>query len=230
MAENLLAFCAGLAGNFFALVTHFLEEDLPELVRLSRRSLASAPWPASTENLRQLSGDDWCRLAPMLCAIATAATCIAAVCWRVGRVVRQALRPGNAFGTGRLTPASTPAGVALGRGGTSSEEASPLKTSYWLTRVLLLRGMGIIYLTAFLTSASQSRPLFGSTGLNPSTGKLSARPTPAFDAMEFIFLMPRADVALETVSWVGTLLSLLLAAGPDACVLWSGLPALLWAM
>eukprot|EP01043_Picozoa_sp_COSAG02_P064764 COSAG02_NODE_9566_length_2178_cov_1.348244_1_plen_490_part_00 len=96
--------------------------------------------------------------------------------------------------------------------------------SYWLTRVLLQRAMGLIYLCAFLTSAFQARPLFGKTGLMPVNFGSSGRPTPVFSVLEdsgWKF----DDCQLELVSWIGVLLSLLQLAGTlHTCVL----PAALW--
>eukprot|EP00960_Hanusia_phi_P023020 680327-Hanusia_phi.AAC.2 len=54
------------------------------------------------------------------------------------------------------------------------------KTSFWLTRVLLLRSMGVCYLAAFLTSAFQARALFGSNGLQPLAYSNRPRPSPVF--------------------------------------------------
>lgn len=96
--------------------------------------------------------------------------------------------------------------------------------SYWLTRVLLQRAMGLIYLCAFLTSSFQSRPLFGKTGLMPVNFGSSGRPTPVFSVLEnggWKF----DDCQLELVSWIGVLLSLLQLGGVvHTCVL----PAALW--
>src|SRR5262249_41020841 len=48
--------------------------------------------------------------------------------------------------------------------------ASPLRTqpTYWLTRFLLLRLLGIVYLTAFLVAANQIVALIGHEGLLPA--------------------------------------------------------------
>lgn len=97
--------------------------------------------------------------------------------------------------------------------------------SYWLTRVLLERAMGLIYLCAFLTSAFQSRPLFGSTGLMPVNFGSSGRPTPVFSALAD-FGWEFDDCQLELVSWFGVFLSLLQLTGTlRTCVL----PVTLWA-
>ena len=61
-----------------------------------------------------------------------------------------------------------------------------------LTRIVLLRGMGLVYLAAFATSAMQSRALFGSHGLVPLRQPPS-RPTPAFSALEALGLGTFSD-------------------------------------
>jgi hypothetical protein len=53
-------------------------------------------------------------------------------------------------------------------------------STYWLARLLIVRGMGLIYLAAFITSAAQSRALLGSIGLSPKIGFLQPQPQPAF--------------------------------------------------
>ena len=95
--------------------------------------------------------------------------------------------------------------------------------TYWLTRLVLLRGMGLVYLAAFATSAAQSRALFGSLGLSPDINRPSGRPSPAFDGFGF----GRTDLALEVASWLGVLLSLLLLLG---VVQWAALLAALWVL
>lgn len=103
--------------------------------------------------------------------------------------------------------------------------SSSAAQSYWLTRVLLQRAMGLIYLCAFLTSAFQSRPLFGTAGLMPVQFGSSGRPTPVFSALENLG-WGFDDCQLELVSWLGVFLSLLQLTGAlHTCVL----PAALWA-
>ena len=41
------------------------------------------------------------------------------------------------------------------------------QSGYWLTRLLLQRGIGFIYLVAFLVVVNQFRPLCGEKGLLP---------------------------------------------------------------
>jgi hypothetical protein len=111
------------------------------------------------------------------------------------------------------------------RGGRTGDRADS-EDSYWLTRLLLGRAMGLIYLCAFLTSAFQSRPLFGSSGLMPVRFGSSGRPTPVFSAMEDLG-WAFDDCQLELASWLGVLLSLLQLSGRLHTAL---LPAALWAL
>ena len=99
--------------------------------------------------------------------------------------------------------------------------------SYWLTRVALLKGTGLIYLCGFATAAFQARPLFGSSGLMPLPPSGFPRPTPAFDWLERWAGMPFCDCSIELVSWVGVALSLQLLLGR---LCWAGLPLALWAL
>ena len=104
----------------------------------------------------------------------------------------------------------------------------PPPPSYWLTRLVLLRATGLIYLCGFATAAFQARPLFGTAGLMPlQSGGGFARPTPAFDALEHWAGLPFCDVALELVSWAGVALSLQLLLGQ---LVWAGLPLALWVL
>ena len=110
--------------------------------------------------------------------------------------------------------------------------------TYWLTRVVLLRGMGLIYLAAFMTSAMQGRALFGTRGLSPVATLLTPlagsaagqRPVPAFTALAALGLEEEGDIALEVVCWTGAALAATLALGPAGLVHWSALPAALWVL
>ena len=52
----------------------------------------------------------------------------------------------------------------------------PDASSYWLTRFLLLRGMGFVYFVAFFSLAHQLLPLLGSEGLLPVSRLLELGP------------------------------------------------------
>ena len=112
--------------------------------------------------------------------------------------------------------------------------------TYWLTRVALLKGMALIYLAAFLTSAAQSRTLFGSQGLDPVVPRrargqrpMDDVPTLALDVLDAAvgrLGLPAgesADVVLEVLSWAGVLLSLAML---FARRLHASLPLVLWGL
>ena len=80
----------------------------------------------------------------------------------------------------------------------------------WLTRLLLLRGIGVICLVAFIVAANQFRPLLGERGLLPVplfVHRVAFRETPSL-----FFFFPR-DIAFTTASWIGIALSCLVIAG-----------------
>ena len=49
-----------------------------------------------------------------------------------------------------------------------SSEVSLSPGSYWLTRIVFLRYLSFIYLTAFLVSYNQNKELIGNNGLTPA--------------------------------------------------------------
>src|SRR5579872_6992596 len=93
------------------------------------------------------------------------------------------------------------------------------RPTYWLTRFLILRLLGIVYAVAFLVAINQILPLIGSQGLTPigpflervtaSTGSTSA----SFFRLPSIFWFWHSDSALLTVAWIGFILSLAVVAG-----------------
>jgi Lipase maturation factor len=101
---------------------------------------------------------------------------------------------------------------------------------YWLTRLVLERGLGAIYLVAFLSAALQFRPLLGERGLLPVPRFL--RHVGFFDAPS-VFHVHYSDRALLAVAWTGVALSVAVAAGlPDVAPAWVAIPVwfLLWAL
>ena len=64
------------------------------------------------------------------------------------------------------------------RAGSGSARA-PLASSYFLARVILLRGMGATYLAGFMTAALEGRAIFGSLGIAPADSR-RVRTVPAF--------------------------------------------------
>ncbi|HEY2720192.1 MAG TPA: lipase maturation factor family protein [Chitinophagaceae bacterium] len=102
--------------------------------------------------------------------------------------------------------------------------------SYWLTRFMILRLLGIVYAIAFLVAINQIIPLIGSNGLTPvgtylefvsrALGSNSA----GFWRLPSLFWFWHSDSALLIVAWVGFLLSCLVVAGfanaPLLTILW----------
>jgi hypothetical protein len=83
-------------------------------------------------------------------------------------------------------------------------------SGYWLTRLLLQRGLALVYLIAFLVAANQFRPLCGEHGLLPAPQFI--RETPFRAAPSIFYLFPRDD-AFAIFSWLGVLLALLALTG-----------------
>jgi Lipase maturation factor len=95
---------------------------------------------------------------------------------------------------------------------------------YSIARWLLERGLGLIYLVAFLNAGFQFRPLLGEHGLLPVPRYLryaSLRDAPS------LFQLAYSDRLLVVVAWSGVLLAGSLLVGlPQAGPLW--LPMLVW--
>ncbi|CAJ1374956.1 unnamed protein product [Effrenium voratum] len=121
---------------------------------------------------------------------------------------------------GILAASVTP--LALLRGGRRS--ASDLQNSWWLTRDLLVRGMGLCFFCGFLVSALQHRALWGSLGLQP-VQRTGRRPTPVFDLFDSLG-WGYGDWQLELVSWLGVSFSVQLMVGRVQSLF---VPAFLWA-
>jgi hypothetical protein len=104
------------------------------------------------------------------------------------------------------------------------------RPTYWLTRFLILRLLGVVYAVAFLVAINQIIPLIGSHGLTP-VGIYLSRVSAAlgsngagFVRLPSIFWLWHSDTALLTVAWIGFLLSCVVVAGfanaPLLTVLW----------
>jgi len=87
--------------------------------------------------------------------------------------------------------------------------------SYWLTRFVLLRLLGFVYLFAFLSLANQIVPLVGHEGLLPIQPALERFGSPwlGFWRYPSVFWLGAGDDALQALSWVGVGLSLVVLAG-----------------
>jgi hypothetical protein len=231
---------AALASQLAAEAHATLTRDLQELLRLCARSLAAAPIPSTSAGWLQLSRTEALKLAPTLgCVLFVCALPACALYERHARWA--ALR-------GPLAAAAPPASAASASAERSARRARDWsRRSYWLARLGLLRGMGLIYVSAFATSASQGRALYGPAGLFPPNLSLG-RPVPAFSALHRLLgELQRAafrttlaaetetasgvsDGAVELVSYLGLALALLLLFGSPRLCLWAPLPAALWAL
>jgi hypothetical protein len=105
-----------------------------------------------------------------------------------------------------------------------------MHNSYWLTRFLILRLLGLVYAVAFLIAINQILPLIGTNGLLPVgsftervTGALGSRSS-SFLHLPSVFWFAHSDTALLTVAWIGFILSCIVLAGfanaPLLAILW----------
>lgn len=102
--------------------------------------------------------------------------------------------------------------------------------TYWLTRFLILRLLGLMYAVAFLVAVNQAIPLIGANGLLPVGNYLSqwsqslGSARAAFVHLPTIFWLWHSDTALLTVAWIGLVLSCVVLAGyanaPLLLILW----------
>jgi hypothetical protein len=96
---------------------------------------------------------------------------------------------------------------------------------YWLPRFLFQRGLGLIYLLAFLIAINQFRPLLGEHGLLPVP--LFVKQVPFRASPSFFYLFPN-DRAFAIAAWLGLVLSILAVTGlSDRYALWFSM--LVWA-
>jgi hypothetical protein len=104
--------------------------------------------------------------------------------------------------------------------------------SYWLTRFMILRLLGIIYAVAFLVAINQVLPLIGSHGLTPvslyikNINQMLGGTGSSFMRLPSLFWFWHSDTALVTFSWIGFILSCLVAAGYANAIIM----ALLWVL
>ena len=110
------------------------------------------------------------------------------------------------------------------------ERILPDRGSYWLTRFLILRLLGVIYAIAFLVAANQILPLIGSDGLLPIGNFLDhvrqalGGSLGGFLRLPSVFWFNHSDTALVVTAWVGFALSCVVACGYSNALLL----ALLW--
>jgi Lipase maturation factor len=104
--------------------------------------------------------------------------------------------------------------------------------SYWLTRFVILRLLGLVYAVAFLVAAQQLVPLIGEHGLTPATRFLSSvqaelgSRTAGMTHVPTLFWFGISDWALSIFPWIGFAISVVVLAGyANAIIL-----TVLWAM
>lgn len=103
-------------------------------------------------------------------------------------------------------------------------------STYWLTRFVLLRGIGLIYAIAFLVAAQQLVPLVGAHGLLPAPVFLSrvsdslGSQWNGFCELPSLFWLNSSDAALRIIPWIGFGLSCVVVLGfanaPIMTILW----------
>lgn len=112
----------------------------------------------------------------------------------------------------------------------SLPQSAPSGDTYWLTRFVILRLMGLIYLVAFYVAARQLVPLVGADGLTPATlyfhqiSEQLGGSWSGFMVLPSIFWINCSDTWLRVVPWVGVMISCVVIAGyanaPMMTVLW----------
>ena len=111
---------------------------------------------------------------------------------------------------------------------TTAEQDGP--PTYWLTRFVILRLLGVVYAVAFLVAINQLVPLIGSNGLLPVGNYLNlvshalSSSAAGFVRLPSVFWFWHSDTALLTVAWTGFILSCVMVAGytnaPILGVIW----------
>src|SRR5262245_8785312 len=93
------------------------------------------------------------------------------------------------------------------------------RPTYWLTRFLFLRLLGLVYFFAFLCALGQFIPLVGEHGLLPARALLGQLKDVrdgglgAMLALPTLFWLDVSDTTMSAVIWVGLALSLALLLG-----------------
>jgi hypothetical protein len=91
--------------------------------------------------------------------------------------------------------------------------------TYWLTRFMILRLLGLVYFLAFLVAANQLVPLIGHHGLSPADlylhrlDELGGTRNIAFWDVPTLFWFNNSDQALRAVSWIGAAVSFFVLLG-----------------
>jgi hypothetical protein len=98
------------------------------------------------------------------------------------------------------------------------------QNEYWLSRLVMQRGLGLMYLIAFLVAINQFRPLLGENGLLPVPRFLQRVP---FSNAPSIFQWHYSDRFFAVIAWLGLGLSTVAMIGlSEAGPLWFSM--LIW--
>lgn len=98
-------------------------------------------------------------------------------------------------------------------------ETPVTRPTYWLTRFMILRLLGIVYAIGFLIAINQIIPLLGSDGLTPAGISLNlisrslGSDFAGFMRLPSLFWVSHTDTTFVTVAWIGLILSLVVVAG-----------------
>ncbi|HVU24506.1 MAG TPA: lipase maturation factor family protein [Opitutus sp.] len=114
----------------------------------------------------------------------------------------------------------------------ASDAPTAARSSYWLTRFMILRLLGFVYLVAFLVAANQIVPLIGAHGLLPVDaffervrGALGSEAA-GLARLPTLFWFAHSDATLVAAAWLGAAISAVVLAGcANALML-----AALWAL
>ena len=99
--------------------------------------------------------------------------------------------------------------------------------TYWLTRMLFVRGVGFIYAIAFAVACAQWRGLIGSRGLLPAERFVEGlRGEVSFFELPSLLRFDASDTALGGLCALGLVLSLVVTVGIDSGLVLS----LLWVL
>ena len=103
----------------------------------------------------------------------------------------------------------------------SSSHRTGSADTYWLTRFVLLRWIGFVYLIAFYVAAQQLVPLVGANGLTPASiffHEVVSMPQygdtlGGFLSFPSLFWFDYSDTWLRVIPWIGVVLSCVVLAG-----------------
>src|SRR5437868_14203280 len=91
---------------------------------------------------------------------------------------------------------------------------------YWLSRLVITRGVGAIYLIAFLVALNQFPALLGERGLLPAPDFIRQIP---FDRIPSLFHFRYSDRLLRISAWTGIVLAAAIVIG-----LVDAMPLIVW--